>query len=237
MSAEDKREERWIAYHLGELTPAERTAIDAELAEDPEKAGEYKRLVDGIAAWAEEPSPYRPLDLESLNLEQSGALRPGRWASFGRRLKETFGLGGSLAWGLAAAALFVFVLSQTQFTLSIGNTTLYWGEPAPAEPDEELQMQVAALAGQLGDVKETMLANGSRIQSVALDATARDLYLERSLRESESHLVDLQEAESRTRYRDMESMMRLVGYVDPREGAWSRATFRDAGTDPLTVEN
>ena len=48
MNPHEERDQRWIAYHLGDLSEGARAKVEAELREDPEKAIQFKALIEGI---------------------------------------------------------------------------------------------------------------------------------------------------------------------------------------------
>lgn len=86
------REERLIAYVDGELSAADRTAFEAELAADPSLAAQVeqqRRLRERIAAVyapvVEEPVPER-LTLAATAANDRGGFRPLHWAAMAASL-------------------------------------------------------------------------------------------------------------------------------------------------------
>ena len=72
---QDARDRRWIAHYLGEDDPKDRVRTEAELRASQETASQYRRLIEGVEAWAHETVPYTPLKMEEGDLE--GARPPG----------------------------------------------------------------------------------------------------------------------------------------------------------------
>jgi len=209
MKEMDEREERWIAYYLGESSPDEKEAIEAELRESPKKREEFNRLIQGVKAWAKAPVAARPLDISQIGIETVGAAAVDRKGRFARSF--------SLALGMAAAALFVFALSQIQFSLQFSGTTIVWGKSLPAERLDELQAQVARNAISLEQVNLSAADNSRQIKDIVLTNLAmRDIFAE-----STAQLVRMQEIESQTRYKDMQGVLTLVGNRPTSDNPWT----------------
>lgn len=221
MNAKDKREERWIAYHLGELNHEQRREVETEFKESPAAAAEYENLVRGIGRWADEPVPYTPLKIESLGLEN---IQPEKTSPFRRRLERLRQWIPSAPWslGFAAAALAAFVLYQSEFSFKIGRIDLRWGKSGPPEEVAALQQKIEFLTAQYGDLSTAVDANKTKIRETVLQGTLQGAYLEDQINDATVQLVRLQQAESQTRYHDVQNLMYLAGLDNTRTPEWMR---------------
>lgn len=140
-----------------------------------------------VRDWAREASPgFEELDIARI------ADAPDSTPSW-RRLFHM----RSLAWPLAFAVMAV-AIAQSSFVIRVGDTTIAWGTVGSDGSDRsiaelkatiaELQAQSLALAGQVESVSST---------TVQLTQTA-------------AQLARNQQAETLTRYQDMQSLMQLA---------------------------
>lgn len=158
-------DERWMAYVDGELDAAQRTAFEAELADDPQLAQRVheqlalrRRLADAYAPDLDEPVPERLLAAASARPAAAGvvdlagareqrrvarALRDWRWPE----------------WGAIAASLLIGVLAGR---LVDGDAA------APLEPLASSPSGALVARGALAGALSTQLAS-----SVAADAPVR----------------------------------------------------------------
>ena len=224
MKEMDEREERWTAYYLGESSPEEKEAIEAELRENPEAQKEFDRLIVGVKGWAKEPVASQPLDVSHFGRPDTPVgLENEIGSSSGKRIKRA-NRPLSLAIGIAAAALFVFALSQIQFSLQFGETAFVWGKSLSSERLDDLQAQVGRNAIELEQVELWAAGNTREIKDIVLTNLAmRDIFAQ-----STAQLVRMQEVESQTRYKDMKSVLTLVGHSPATRNPWAETpTFSD----------
>jgi hypothetical protein len=209
MSHQNPREERWIAYHLGELSPAERREVEAELKASPHAAADYERLIQGIARWATEPVPYTPLRIENLGIEElkAGAKASGRVIEGWRRLIRP----KSWVWGFAAAAACLLIFMQAEFSFRLGKVNLEWGAPAADPETAQLRDQVDRLTAQLAGMSESIQTQDKLIRDVAYTSSLQDALLESQLDSATSQLVRFVQSESQTRYQDFQNFLQLAG--------------------------
>jgi hypothetical protein len=195
MTNHEQREQRWIAYFLGEGDPVERRRTEQELREAPEEAERIRVLCTAVTQWAQEEVPPSPLALSELPV---GDLE------FQRAKKQrTSAMWKALPW--AAAAVFLLALSQVSFSVTMGDTTFAWGAGgAPQTADPAIATRLATL--------ETASAEANELASaVAL----RTMNLETELRDTAAELAQNQRLESEVRYRDM---ARLLTLLSPNSG-------------------
>lgn len=209
MIRNDDRDKRWLAYFLGDATPDERERVEAELRDAPDDAAAFRALVEGVSAWAKEPVPYVPVDLEALERAQAAACAqpaPPRLARvwFAR------------AAALAALALLVLGLSQVQFTLALGDTALHWGRQSAPEATTALSQDVQTLTRQVQHLERVTEETGGKIQSLAL----RNAAVEEQFRNAAIRLAHNQRVEAQARYRgfqDLQELLYVASYAQDAE--------------------
>lgn len=148
-------------------------------------------LLGALNDWAEGAEDYIPFDASALPEPKS----PRAWN--GWRAAAT----------LAAAAMFVFALSQTSFTLSVGDTTLQWGAEAQGDPDE-LTSVLAEAQARDASIERSLAVHAEAINAIALD----NALLAESLQTTAYQLAQRQELESAARVYDMQHLAQLVSY-------------------------
>ncbi len=187
----------WFAYFLGELPEAERGRVEEEMAVAPEEAEEVRRAVEAATAWAQQPESYEPLALDAV-------IQDGRVTPFARppaaRAPRWF-------WAAAAAALVVLAVSQTRFSVTMGDTTFAWGRPAATSTTDTL----VALAAKLAEVESKHAKTEELVASVA----ERTLAVE----ESAAQLAYNQQVEAETRYQDMATLIQRLSGGDEMASA------------------
>ncbi|MEK7793911.1 MAG: hypothetical protein AAB353_05245 [Candidatus Hydrogenedentota bacterium] len=183
-----EQQDRWFAYLLGEVPESERGAIEAEMAEHPEEAEELRRVVDAASGWAKAPVSAAESDVV-LYRAKSSARRPRPWYA--------------LPIGIAAAAAFVFAVSQANFTVSFGDSKLSWGASAPVEtaPVESSPALVALQErnANLGEIVEALAMQTALLQENFDSAT--------------NELAYTQYVDRQTRYQEMQQLLQLAGYT------------------------
>lgn len=195
MSTNDPRDERWIAYLLGECEPDEREKIEAEMRAIPDEAARVRALVEGVSDWVGEPTPYSPVDLEELE----------------RRLDVGTLTGSSKRWRLwaplaVAAALVVVALTQVQFTVEWGDTALHWGQETPDVETAMNTAQLDTLAQRIGELEQAALETNRYIEALAI----QDLVLDDQLRNATTRLAHGQ----RMTAQSVQDAFVLAGYQD-----------------------
>lgn len=206
MNPLEERDQRWIAYHLGDLSEDEKAKVEAELREDPEKAIQFKELIEGIERWAAEPVPYTPLEISDLRLDRTQPFGSGEaesWSGASRR-----GPAMAWTWTLAAAALLVFALSMTEFTISFGQTELTWGRPAADPAVGEVSAQLAGIASELGELAQETLVSRDQIRQLA----EWNAEIEHDFLLTTTELMRIQADESQMRYQDDQNLLTLAGF-------------------------
>jgi len=147
-------------------------------------------LVGALDRWANDTSGYRPFDATMLSTPPK--RRIARW-----RAAATF----------AAAAMFLFALSQVSFTISMGGATLQWGTIV-ANESEELSTQLAETETRIALFEDQLSTHVDAINTVA----AQNAILGESLNATAIELVQRQELESAARIYDMQHLAQLVTY-------------------------
>jgi len=204
MTENNDREARWLAYHLGDLEEMERARVAEELLHSPQEASDVERFVQSVSGWAKRPVSETLLRIENLHLETENIGRGP--APFRERLRNLVPRNG-WAWGMAAAALLVFALSQVRFSVSIGDSTFVWGgQPSDVQLDR-IPGEIQALAGRIQSLEETDADIGEQVQSVALNHLA----LKEEVRSTGSLIVENQRRETLTRYHDFQRLLDLTG--------------------------
>jgi hypothetical protein len=232
MKHDSERDQRWMAYLMGEGDPDERAAVEAEMREEPEAAEACRRVMAGVEKWAEEAVPAAPLDFEALYArveedETAQRERMGEWvsapqyggpdASSPRRV-----VSNPWVWvaGVAASALLVFALAQVQFTVRFGDkTTLQWGRGADTTDLAALRTQLETVASEAHESRLAAQSASTQIQTVS----QRSSLMQEEFRQATAGLAWMQRAESQQRYRDVETLMRLTG-VYPSANEWTEAS-------------
>ena len=191
----------WFAYFLGDLPESERGRVEEELAASPEEAEEVRRAVEAASAWAQQAEPYEPIALDAL-------IQDGRVVPFVRPAAARV---PRWLWASAAAAMILLALSQTRFSVTMGDTTLAWGRPATTSTPGNLD----ALAAKLAEVESKHLKTEELIATVA----ERTLAVE----ESAVELAYNQQVEAETRYQDMATLIqRLSGGEEMASALYER---------------
>ena len=192
----DPREERWLAYHLGELPESDRRAVEDELEADPALAATMEHFMRDIGAWAKRPVPNERMDIDTVRSQPDPRQN----------------VLGALRWPMtaAAAALFLFALTQVQFSVQFGNTTFAWGK-APAE-----NTAVEALQVRLDEMESAQASTQAAVETVAMQTLA----LEESLNTTAATLAAAQQQEAIARYRDMEQLLALAASSGEMQLGW-----------------
>lgn len=118
------------------------------------------------------------------------------------------------AWTMAAAALLIFALAQTQFTLSIGNTELRWGKNLQ---DKEIRTSLENLQYQMDVGFQMADLNQRQIRALQL----KGQQLSESFVQMTSWLARQQQLETETRLQDLKRLIQLTGIEDARLNEWS----------------
>jgi len=199
------REQRWIAYLLGETPPEERARIEDELREAPGEAERLRAVVDTVATWAKAPVSYSPLRVQDLDLdEEEAAPAPaGRTTPLARRRWLA-------AATLAAAAAFLFALSQVSFTLQYGDKALHWGGQAATEAPAGLGQTVDALATRVQGLEQAAIDAHGLIQALQWQNAAMD----EEFRNAALRLARSQRETAQIWYRDLNSAVYLAGLAE-----------------------
>lgn len=196
MNQENDREKRWLAYHLGESAPGEREKIEQEFKTSPKEAEDFKRFILELTAWAKEEVPHTPLLLEDLGIDPS--YEKGKTPRIGFFPAKWF-------WGFAAAALILFALSQTSFSIRMGDFVISWGRDADGNQVSQLSKNLSLLSEDVRLLRQNAIENQTRIQNVAL----RNTLLERNIQTAFTQLVYNQQLETRARYNDLQKLLRI----------------------------
>ena len=212
---QDARDRRWIAHYLGEDDPKDRVRTEAELRASQETASQYRRLIEGVEAWAHEPVPYTPLKMEEGDLEGARLGGKSNEGSLRSRIIRFFAP-ARWTWGLAAAALLVFAVMQLDFTLKLGRAELAWGESAGSAAIGPLGRNVVLLQEKIQDLELASEVNRAQIREIAF----HNLVLQETLRASTAELAFYQQTETRRRYHDIENLMRMARYEYPIGLEW-----------------
>jgi hypothetical protein len=147
-------------------------------------------LAGALDRWANDSAGYQPFD--PAMLATSPKRDTVRWRA---------------AATLAAAAMFLFALSQVSFTISMGDTTLQWGTIVANESDE-LSVQLAETESRIALFENQLSTHVEAINTVA----AQNAMLGESLNATAIELVQRQEMESAARIYDMRNLAQLVSY-------------------------
>jgi hypothetical protein len=113
------------------------------------------------------------------------------------------------AWTMTAAALLIFALAQTRFTLSIGNTELRWGKGLQ---DKEMRTSLENLHYQMDAGFQMADLNRRQIRTLQL----KDQQLSESFVQMTSWLARQQQLETETRLQDLKRLIQLTGIEDAR---------------------
>jgi hypothetical protein len=148
-------------------------------------------LYKSLHGWAEPGDDYRPFNASVLPKPK----KPRTWT--GWRAAAT----------LAAAAMFVFALGQTSFSVTVGDTTLRWGAEAQADFDS-LATALAEAQARNANIDQSLAAHADAINAIAVDNA---LLLE-SLQATAFQLAHRQELESAARVYDMQNLAQFVAY-------------------------
>lgn len=203
MTFDQEREQRWIAYALGDLDPEEREAIQAEMAKDPETAASVQHAVNLVRQWAK--SPVELPESPTSAVERESGKRAGAMQSVPRWF-----------WGAAAAALLLVAVAQTQFTLTVGDTTFSWGATEQQALDNGVSERLDLVADRLAALETQSQDTVAALQSYFVQNVA----LERDFREAVAQLERNQQIESLTRYEDMRRLVQLAGLEFNPDIAW-----------------
>ncbi len=213
MKPEPSREDQWMAYHLGELPEEDRARVEAELNASPELAESYRRFAAAITAWATEEVPDRPFDFATFRAAQENRESPDADATVPASPRKKFSWPGRWTWALAAAALLLFALSGTQFTLTFGSATLRWGTAKQSAGEEEtLQAQLNQAREQLVLLQGGLEQNTEILQAIA----RRQIETEKHFTEVTKRLGYYQQVEAAMRYRDTNALMNELAAYQPR---------------------
>ncbi len=215
MNPDTSRQDQWMAYHLGELPEAERARVEAELNASPELAESYRRFAAAFGAWATEEVAQRPFDFQAFRAKQESRRGADVLAVPPPALRKKPFLPGRLAWALAAAALLLFALSKTQFTVTLGNTTLRWGAAEPAaksEKEDALRAQLVDTQDQLATLQGGMEQNTQILQAIA----QRQIDTEKRFTDVTDRLSYYQQVEAATRYRDTNALINELAAYRPK---------------------
>lgn len=193
----DMREERWLAYYLGELPESERRAVEHELEADPALAADMKAFMRDVESWAKRPVQGEPMEIDALRQQSE---------------TEKHGI-GTLRWPLAvaAAALFLFALTQVQFSVQFGDAAFAWGQ-APATDNAA----VAELQARLNAMEAAQASTQAAVETVAMQTVV----LEENLNTTAATLAAAQQQEAIARYRDMEQLLAFAASNDESGFAW-----------------
>jgi len=212
MKPERAREDQWMAYHLEELSEEDRARVESELKASPELAESYRRFADALRLWATEEIAARPFDIEAFRASQETRRLPQERTPLKSVTPGLRFLPGRLAWALAAAALVLFALSQTHFTLTLGNATLHWGTPKRGDAETALRAQLDESQDQLALLQGGMEQNMEILQAIA----QRQIDTEKHFIEVTDRLGYYQQVEAATRYRDTNALMNELAAYQPR---------------------
>lgn len=146
-------------------------------------------LFDPLQSWANDAEGYKPFDAAALPTPK----------------KERAWAGWRAAATLAAAAVFVFALAQTSFTVSVGGTTLRWGG-ASQQDVESLAAALAEAQAHTADIEQSLVAHAEAINAIAID----NALLGDSLQATAMQLARRQDLESVARVYDMQNLAQLV---------------------------
>lgn len=111
-------------------------------------------------------------------------------------------------WSLAAAALLVFALSMTDFTIRFGQTELTWGRPAADPAVDAVSAQLAGIAAELGELAQETLVSRDQIRQLA----EWNAEIEQDFLLTTSELMRIQDYESQMRYQDDQNLLTLAGF-------------------------
>jgi len=195
---DEGRQDKWLAYALGELPEAERAGVEAELAEHPEEWQRLQQTVAAVHAWAGDAASTEASDVTAIVAEACRADRP-RGDCTGQPLAAGV---PRWVWGAAAAALLLIALGQVQFTVTVGSTTFAWGTAAHA-PDSQ---PVAALESK---VKELTAKHDAAERQLTFMRNQYDA-LAHNVQSTAEALAYSQQVESATRYRDVQQLLQLA---------------------------
>lgn len=194
MEPNAERDQRWMAYFLDECDPSERPQIEAEMRDHPKEAEAARLVCEEIRAWAAEKVEASPFNVEDAYAENPEEIdtRPTKFRlSAPRRI-----------WPWAVAAMFLLALSQISFSVSLGDSTLSWGQPVAVNVSDPKQLE------RLEALENTAMQTTDYVESLALQTVA----LEEELQRTATELVLFQQVETQTRYRDMERLMQMPAF-------------------------
>jgi len=196
-----EREQRWLAYFLGEADTEEQRRIEEELAASPLEAEEFRQFVKEIQSWASEPVSAAPLRMHDI-LSRAGEpdMKPEKVSSPFMKPTRWF-------WALAAAALILFSLSRISFSVRTEFLSFNWGQKVEGEEIRALEEGLKSLSARVEDYRLTATENQTMIQTLNL----RNRLLEDNMRNAVSQIVHNQQIETRTRYNDLQQIMQLTG--------------------------
>jgi hypothetical protein len=140
-------------------------------------------VVGAVQAWAQTPEEHAPFDVGQMLRRERQTPRLQGWR---------------LPLSLAAAATFIFALSQTQFTLEVGGMKLGWGTvAAPAD--------TGTLAAAVEENRAAAAELAQQVQALA----ERDTALESGLQQAVAQLLENQQVEALARYNDVQQLLQL----------------------------
>ena len=197
MNPQKEREDRWLAYYLGELPESERRAVEEEFEADPALAADMKDFLRDVETWAKRPVPGEPMDIDAVRQHEA----PGRGGFKALRWPLSF----------AAAALFLFALTQVQFSLEFGDTQFAWGQ-APSAVNTGLP----ELQARLDAMEAAQASTQAAVETVAMQTVV----LEENLNTTAATLAAAQQQETIARYRDMEQLLAFAASTDELGFAW-----------------
>ena len=204
MDTKEEQRKRWLAHFMGEGAPEDRARIEAELREAGREAAVLERVVRGVSAWAKDPVPYAPMDLEHFKSESTAR----RWYSriILARLPQS---GRAWAGVVAAVALLILAASQVQFSVSFGDLTLRWGQVASPVAGAPGRENLPSLDRRVEQLEYAMRGAAVQIQSLV----QQNAVLEDQLRNAAVRLAYSQRAQAQARYRDMQDLIYLAEVV------------------------
>ena len=162
----------------------------------PEDDPAWEGVVDQLQAWAIVEVDAAPTNLDKLHaiLDQETAPRIARHG--GRRLLYASAL-------LASAALFLFAVSLIQLQIQVGSTVVVIGAAGYNINDSSESPKITELERRFN-------SNQQQINAAISELSQKATALEASLHDTALALSERQQAESLTRYRDVETLIALT---------------------------
>ena len=212
MDMQENRDEKWIAYLLGDLDPADAALVEEEMKANPEQALEVRETVERIRAWSSESVEHVPLNMTDLGIAQASELPEGSSRDNPRSRIPSFWV---RAGALFAASAVLVAMTQARFSVSVGDNTFSWGmdknRDIAENPDRPaLEVTPIGLISRIEVLEQAATEMGDAVQALAL----QDSMMAESFKQNTLELAHYQRLESQARLSDMKRMMTWTDYPE-----------------------